>query len=131
MRLPWRSRPLRGIPAAPPWPSFFPQRSGCLLQTLACMIFNFLVKPVSPVIYVQKRKIKMLFNINDINHPFSPVFKAMQEVALTQILKRGSWAAFPLAERMRDFRMSRQDVGESRAAPGMARPGGPAEILKQ
>ncbi|MCW0312221.1 hypothetical protein NB694_002021 [Pantoea ananatis] len=27
--------------------------------------------------------------------------------------------------------MSRQDVGESRAAPGMARPGGPAEILKQ
>ncbi|MEJ1268819.1 hypothetical protein WDV93_23370 [Pantoea ananatis] len=27
--------------------------------------------------------------------------------------------------------MSRQDVGESQAAPGMARPGGPAEILKQ
>ncbi len=27
--------------------------------------------------------------------------------------------------------MSRQDVGESRAAPGMARPGGQAEILKQ
>ncbi|MCW0354202.1 hypothetical protein IAQ00_01750 [Pantoea ananatis] len=26
--------------------------------------------------------------------------------------------------------MSRQDVGESQAAPGMARPGGPAEILK-
>jgi len=27
--------------------------------------------------------------------------------------------------------MSRQDVGESQAAPGTARPGGPAEILKQ
>ncbi|MEJ1267228.1 hypothetical protein WDV93_06545 [Pantoea ananatis] len=26
--------------------------------------------------------------------------------------------------------MSRQDVGESQAAPGTARPGGPAEILK-
>ncbi len=35
------------------------------------------------------------------------------------------------AERMQDFRMSRQDVGESQAAPGTARPGGPAEILKQ
>ncbi|MDC7859874.1 hypothetical protein [Pantoea ananatis] len=95
MRLPWRSRPLRGIPAASPWPSFFPQRSGCLLQTLACMILNFLVKPVSPVIYVQKRKIKMLFNINDINHPFSPVFKAMQEVALTQLSKRGVLGGLP------------------------------------
>ena len=43
----------------------------------------------------------------------------------TEIVKRGFGAAFPPAERMRDFRMSRQDVGESRAAPRMARPGGP------
>jgi len=59
-----------------------------------------------------------------------PASEAATRLVLLQISKRGSWPAFPTAERMRDFRMSRQDVGESRAAPGMARPGGPAEILK-
>ena len=38
MRPPWRSRPLRGIPAAPSWPPFPPQRAGCRQETPACVI---------------------------------------------------------------------------------------------
>ncbi len=38
MRRPWRSRPLRGIPAAPSWPPFLPQRAGCRQETPACGI---------------------------------------------------------------------------------------------
>ncbi len=38
MRRPWRSRPLRGIPAAPSWPPFPPQRAGCRQETPACGI---------------------------------------------------------------------------------------------
>ncbi len=36
MRRPWRSRPRRGFPAAPSWPSLSPQRGGCLLKTRVC-----------------------------------------------------------------------------------------------
>ncbi len=38
MRRPWRSRPRRGIPAAPSWPPFPPQRAGCRQETPACGI---------------------------------------------------------------------------------------------
>jgi len=50
MRPPWRSRPRRGIPAAPSGPSFSPQRAGCLLKTLACEGLYFFQRPASPVI---------------------------------------------------------------------------------
>ena len=41
MRPPWRSRPRRGVPAAPSWPSLSPQRGGCLRKTPACGILFF------------------------------------------------------------------------------------------
>ena len=41
MRRPWRSRPRRGFPAAPSWPSLSPQRGGCLRKTPACGILFF------------------------------------------------------------------------------------------
>ncbi len=41
MRHPWRSRPRRGFPAAPSWPSLSPQRGGCLRKTPACGILFF------------------------------------------------------------------------------------------
>jgi len=41
MRPPWRSRPRRGFPAAPSWPSLSPQRGGCLRKPPACGILFF------------------------------------------------------------------------------------------
>ncbi|CRH31187.1 hypothetical protein BN1182_CL_00020 [Pantoea ananatis] len=44
MRHPWRSRPRRGFRAAPSWPSFSPQRGGCLLKNPRLWDFLFFQK---------------------------------------------------------------------------------------